>query len=193
MFIVQRPPKVELRSQLEQELEWMGFGSVSKHIFAHPNASIDVVADRVKTLKLSKHVICMRAENVSDKVVGLDITDSEMAAMCFPPTNLEGRYSSFIQQFSQLDLESVKSASALSQLLLRLLLVDEYRRIVLNDPHLPDELMPSDWVGDKAHAISQTTYQLLFESTNQAYCQLFDEAGTEILSKFVPQYADRFR
>lgn len=192
VFIVQRPSNLELRSQLEQELQWMGFGSVSKHIFAHPNASINLVAERVTALELSQHVVCMRAENVSNEVVGLDVTDAEMAAMCFPPTNLEDRYSAFIEQFSRLDVNAIQSASESSKLLLRLLLVDEYRRIILHDPHLPDELLPADWVGDRAYAMSKTIYQLLFDSSNKAYCKLLNDAGAELLSEFIPQYAKRF-
>lgn len=193
VFIVQRPANVELRNQLEQELEWIGFGSVSKHIYAHPNASIDVVANRVKALKLGKNVVCMRAENVSDGVAGLDVSDVEMAEMCFPPTNLEDRYSRFITQFSRLDLKSVKSAPESSQLLLRLLLIDEYRRIVLHDPHLPDELLPADWAGDRAHTLSKAIYKLLFVATNKTYCSLIDDAGTELLSDILPEYTERFR
>lgn len=192
VFIVQRPSNLDLRNQLEQELKWMGFGSVSKHIFAHPNASINVVAERVTALELSKHVVCMRAENLSDDVIGLDVSDSEMAAMCFPPSNLEDYYSKFIKQFSQLNYGSVQSASKSSQLLLRLLLVDEFRRIVLHDPHLPDELLPSDWVGDKAHELCKSIYVSLFMSSNQAYRERVNDTGADLLSEFNPHFAKRF-
>jgi phenylacetic acid degradation operon negative regulatory protein len=192
VFIIGTPLSIDLRTQLAQELKWIGFGAVSRNIYAHPNASIEVVAGRVKALKLSKNVVCMKAENVSDDILGLDVSNSEMAEMCFSVIDLQDRYSAFIDQYSQLDLKSVRSSTSQNQLLLRLLLIDEYRRIVLSDPHLPDQLLPINWRGGTAHALSKKIYGILFATTNNVYSSLVDQAGSGLISEFNSEFSTRF-
>ena len=43
----------------------------------------------------------------------------------------------------------------------RLLLVHEYRRLVLRDPMLPDALLPSDWPGLAARRLCAALYPAL--------------------------------
>jgi len=105
VFIVIEPIDVQARRQLEQELAWVGFGAVAKHIFAHPTASEQLVAERVRSLGLEKNVICLRANNLYDKVPGLEVDDRKMAAKCFPMPDLASQYAKFIETFSKLDLK----------------------------------------------------------------------------------------
>lgn len=187
VFILKKPDKIELRTQFERELKWMGFGAISKHIYAHPNASIEKVAALVKALKLNRNVACMYAENISE--TGLDISDTELAAMCYPTNHFDH----FVKNFSKLDLATIRSASVHSQLLLRLLLIDEYRRIIIRDPHLAKELLPDDWIGYEAYSLCKSIYTEIFEGTNAAYLKLLDEAGEGLISGFIPHYAQRFK
>ncbi len=193
VFIVRRPENVDLRNQLEQELTWIGFGAVAKHIYAHPTASAEVVAERVNRLGLQKNVICMRAQNRHERVAGLDVTNLDMAEMCFSMPNLKDRYTQFIDLFTQLDQQSLTQSSELNLLSLRLLLLDEYRRIILHDPHLPTELLPNNWVGDRAFELCKKLYLALSTTTDVSYINLASLPGDALLCDFDSQYASRFK
>ena len=53
----------------------------------------------------------------------------------------------------------------LSAVVARTLLIHEYRRIALRDPHLPEALMPSDWAGYRAQALCATIYRALLPAS----------------------------
>lgn len=194
VFIVMKPVDVELRRQLEQELSWIGFGAVARHILAHPTVSEKLVAERAKKLGLSKSVVCMRAKNLSDSCEDIDISDRQLAAGCFPLNELGESYQSFIDTFSRLDIGSLQSSNndPLQLIALRMFLIDEYRRIVLRDPHLPHALLPESWVGDKAYILCKELYHLLLEPTRIAYKELQEKAGGGLSSDNQQDYIDRF-
>ncbi|MBR7244646.1 PaaX family transcriptional regulator C-terminal domain-containing protein, partial [Klebsiella pneumoniae] len=45
--------------------------------------------------------------------------------------------------------------------LARTLLIHEYRRLLLRDPQLPDELLPGDWEGRAARQLCRNLYRLV--------------------------------
>ena len=45
--------------------------------------------------------------------------------------------------------------------LLRVLLIHDYRRLLLRDPELPDVLLPTDWPGQKARLLCKELYRRL--------------------------------
>jgi phenylacetic acid degradation operon negative regulatory protein len=49
----------------------------------------------------------------------------------------------------------------LPALLARLMLVHDYRRIILRDPKLPSKLLPKDWIGREAYAAAAALYRAL--------------------------------
>lgn len=191
VFIVLGPLDIHARKQLEQELTWIGFGAVAKHILAHPTVMYETVAERVKSLGMSQSVVCMRAENLCDANIGLGIDDKTLATSCFPTAELQTHYHAFIKTFSELDIAAIGECANKSSLLaLRLVLLDEYRRIILHDPHLPKELLPHDWIGSKAYHLCQKLYLKLLPETDTFYRELFvDEC---LLKSFDSSYDTRF-
>jgi len=185
VFIVMKPIELEARRELEQELTWIGFGAITKHILAHPTVTPDLVADRVCSLGLQSSVVCMRARNLSDVNIGLKVSDQDMAAQCFPLKGLGDQYQDFISTFSSVDskLISNEPENSMDLIALRLLLVDQYRRIVLHDPHLPSQLLPKDWIGEKAYDVFKKIYRDLHEPTEAAYRNLVSKTGASILNE----------
>ncbi|MFM7801048.1 MAG: PaaX family transcriptional regulator C-terminal domain-containing protein, partial [Limnohabitans sp.] len=45
--------------------------------------------------------------------------------------------------------------------ILRLLLIHDYRRLLLRDPLLPSDLLPAHWPGDEARHICKSLYETL--------------------------------
>ena len=68
-------------------------------------------------------------------------------------------YERFLRAFEP--LEEVGELSDLHALVARLLLIHEYRRMVLHDPLLPDALLPADWAGTRSRALCARLYQRL--------------------------------
>jgi len=50
-----------------------------------------------------------------------------------------------------------------SALLLRTLLMHDYRRILLRDPELPSDMLPADWTGFEAHNVTAEIYRHIGE------------------------------
>lgn len=193
VFIVMKPIELEARRQLEKELTWIGFGAITKHILAHPTVTPELVADRVCGLGLQSSVVCMRAHNLSGTNIGLKVSDKDMAAQCFPLKDLENQYQHFIDTFSRIDSKVISNEPENSMALtaLRLLLVDQYRRIVLHDPHLPSQLLPSNWIGEKAYDFFKQMYRELHKPTEATYRNLVSVAGSSILNKPDQKYVNR--
>jgi phenylacetic acid degradation operon negative regulatory protein len=44
-------------------------------------------------------------------------------------------------------------------LLLRILLIHEFRRILLKDPEIPDIMLPANWPGETARSLARDLYR----------------------------------
>ncbi len=71
-------------------------------------------------------------------------------------------YQAFVAQFSPLDAASErKDLPPQDALVARTLLIHAWRRIVLRDPGLPSALLPGDWPGHAARALTGRIYRRL--------------------------------
>lgn len=82
---------------------------------------------------------------------------ARMAARAWPLDDLATRYRSFLAAVGRPD----PTLAGLEALVARLLLVHEYRRVVLRDPHLPRALLPSDWPGFAARDLCRAAHEAL--------------------------------
>jgi phenylacetic acid degradation operon negative regulatory protein len=73
---------------------------------------------------------------------------------------LAARYREFIVQFRKLRdaLAGGATLEGSGALIVRLLLIQEFRRIVLRDPALPPELLPAGWPGEEARQLAADIY-----------------------------------
>ncbi|WP_137181086.1 PaaX family transcriptional regulator C-terminal domain-containing protein [Roseomonas sp. AR75] len=81
-----------------------------------------------------------------------------LAARAWPLEGLADGYARFHDAFAPLAGARFRAAEALP---LRLLLVHEWRRLVLRDPLLPAALLPGDWPGHQARALAARLYARL--------------------------------
>ena len=51
--------------------------------------------------------------------------------------------------------------------LLRLLLIHDYRRLLLRDPELPEVLLPPEWTGQQARLLCKELYKRLETGSNR--------------------------
>lgn len=83
----------------------------------------------------------------------------------WPSAETAEAYRSFMSAFGPLAkaLERGDALDGLDAVAARTLLIHDWRRIVLRDPGLPAELLPTDWPGGEALALAQLIYSALIE------------------------------
>ncbi len=137
------------RLDLRRELEEKGFGAVAPSVLIAPSRKqhLDELAPYAL---LEAHALC-----------GTDPRD--LARRAWPLERIASGYERFIAQFAPLDaaLDEGRTLPPLDQLVARILLVHEFRRIILRDPALPDGLLPENWPGARARALSAGLYRRL--------------------------------
>ncbi len=147
----------ETRLQLRRELTWLGFGAVAPGVFAHPSpdrAGMERVlgklgvADRVEIMTATPERL--RAERSRD-----------LLQSCWDLEALAAAYRRFIERFRPVwqALEKAPDPDPETCFTLRVLLIHEYRRMILRDPELPAELLSPDWAGTSARVLCRNLYR----------------------------------
>ncbi|MCW2307450.1 phenylacetic acid degradation operon negative regulatory protein PaaX [Rhodobium gokarnense] len=116
-----------------------------------------------------------------------------LAARVWPLDRIAGGYERFCGQFADLDAALQEGAEfpPLDALLARILMIHEFRRILLRDPALPAELLPADWPGARARDMSGRIYSALV-SASEAWLDAHAASETGPLPAPGPQFHSRF-
>lgn len=149
------------RKSVREELKWQGFGALSPTLLACPRsnrADVDAALSGLGVL--------------ADTIVFATSPDAEPASMALRTQvketwNIEAlsaQYSEFIHLFRPLWQTLRKRVELNSEecFLSRMLLIHEYRKLLLRDPQLPDELLPADWEGRAARQLCRNIYRLIY-------------------------------
>lgn len=138
-------------------------------------------------------------EQASSDVINLQAsTDAEsahrLAARVWAELRIAAGYRRFIAAFEEMRtaLDEGAALSDLEALVARVLLIHEYRRIVLHDPMLPNALLPPDWPGHAARSLCAALYRdLLPGSERWLDRNALNENGP--LPPPEPRFWERFR
>lgn len=98
-----------------------------------------------------------------------------LAASAWTLAPLGEHYAAFTTAFA--GLAGTKPPDSDSALVARVLLVHDWRRIVLRDPRLPTELLPRDWPGHAARALFASIYRKLWQSAESRLDDMIGEDG----------------
>jgi phenylacetic acid degradation operon negative regulatory protein len=135
------------RGALRTELTGIGYGVLGPDLLIAAAASLN---EREGVLRLS--------------AAPADVaTARRLAQRAWPLESIEGRYRRFIDTYAGTltALEGGARFGSLDALLVRILLIHDYRRAVLKDPLLPQELLPAPWAGEAARELCGTIYKTL--------------------------------
>jgi len=96
-------------------------------------------------------------------------TARRLVERAWPLAEIESRYKRFIDTYSNIlaALERGAGHTNLDALLVRVLLIHDYRRAVLKDPLLPPQLLPRPWAGTAARVLCGTIYRTLLPAAEQ--------------------------
>ena len=155
------------RDALRPALEEGGFGTPAPGVFLAPGRGIPDIAAQALTLQ------------VGGTLEALQI----LAARSWPLAEIGQAYGRFIEIFEPLRRALVREAGIgeLEAFLARILLIHEYRRIVLRDPILPAQVLAPDWPGNAARALCAALYrELLGPSERWLDRNAIDETGAAL-------------
>ena len=89
-------------------------------------------------------------------------------------------------------MKAKAALSPIEALLARILLIHEYRRIILRDPILPAALLPEDWPGRSARGLCARLYHKLLPASERWLDEnVLTETGAA--TKPAAEFYERFR
>lgn len=178
------------RERFRNELLWLGFNRLSTGVYAHPMVKLERVHKVVREMGLEDKVVVMRS-----RATGSDPfrVSSNMIRYNFNFDVMKDEYREYIDYFQGV-LEAAQNneeKSAELCFLIRLLLIHRYRRILLGEPEIPHELIPSDCLSHRAREITEQLYKLICNPAEQYFMQL-GEADSGALPAIDQEYYTRF-
>jgi phenylacetic acid degradation operon negative regulatory protein len=178
------------RTELRQQLAWLGFGSLSSPVHVCPLDRTEELQHLLADLALAGQVVVFRGE-----VAAAGRSDQDLAqALTGDLQALEPAWKAFLRRFGPLAGELVAAPATVDPedaFLTRTLLVHAYRRVVLREPELPAELWPSAWIGEEAYVVAATCYRALTDPAD-AHLRSVSASGGIEATPIDPAYADRY-
>ncbi|MHA1536116.1 MAG: PaaX family transcriptional regulator [Alphaproteobacteria bacterium] len=177
----------EDRARLRRALRWLGFGQAAANVFAHPRADLGGLAHAIDELGLANEVIALRAE--PEVLLGIE-PRQDLLGRTWNLEELAADYGKFIDRFEPFAATAGQPAPGAS-FTLRILLMHEYRRMLLRDPGLPAELLPSAWPGMQAWTLARGLYRKL-AAASQVHLTSIAQTEAGALPPLAASFGARF-
>jgi phenylacetic acid degradation operon negative regulatory protein len=147
------------RQALRDELAWEGFAALAPAAYARP-AHGDSTAHRiVAALGLADAAVVLRVRDDPDAAGALEaraVSAWPLRALAADYRKLIARFGTVIDRFRA----TPQSLDPEQCFVVRTLLIHAYRRVLLRDPQLPPSLLPDEWPGAAAYALTRDFYRL---------------------------------
>ena len=167
------------RESARPQLLTAGFGAVAPGVWVAPAGA--------PVPRLACEVLHLDA--------GCDLaTARTLAKACWPLERTAAAYARFLTLFTPFEgaLDAAMPTPEIDALVARILLIHEYRRIILRDPTLPLELLPPAWPGVAARELCGRLYHRLLPASER----WLDRHGRSAAGKLPaagPELARRFQ
>ncbi|MGH8223035.1 MAG: phenylacetic acid degradation operon negative regulatory protein PaaX [Woeseiaceae bacterium] len=163
------------RESVRRELAFLGFAALSSGLLAHPAPDMTELGPTLKALDPDEEMLLMHARTAQ---AGRDRALLALVRKNWSLDALDQRYAAFVQRF-----RPVLAAAARKRRIdprcgfqIRMLLIQEYRRILLRDPLLPSELLPSKWHGTAAYQLCRNLYRSVFAAADHYLSKVMETA-----------------
>lgn len=155
------PPGAGTRAR--EELRWLGFGQLAVGTFAHPNCTLEQAEAWLEDIEGAEGAFCLRSSSRDLSV------NRQVVARGWDLGELTRRYRRFVGAFEPIAaaLQSSARVQPESALIIRTLLIHQYRKVHLLDPLLPATLLPAEWIGTAAYELTRRLYALVFADAEQ--------------------------
>lgn len=157
-----------LRDALRVRLRWLGCGILSNGVWLTPHDVTREVRAIAAELKAARYVEAFRGRHFGTR------DSAALVDSCWNLRELDVRYAAFIARWRE-NLERCRSCGLTGAragihqpctepadcFRRRFLMVHEYRAFPLDDPYLPDALLPDDWHGHEAAGLFERYHDAL--------------------------------
>lgn len=156
---------VKERDRLRKALIWQGFGLLAGHCFVHPSADLTAAFDGLvrdglgDLLKRLKPLMAAGPGALSNAA-----SDVDMVRAAWDLDQLAQMYRDFVLRYQPVLEQCQKAGETVTgreAFVGRVLLVHDYRRLLLRDPMLPEVLQPLNWPGQQARLLCGEIYRRL--------------------------------
>lgn len=153
------------REALRSALRWQGFGALGVDCFVHPSADLAAVFDTLIANGLGALTSRLMPLLAADARLGGTASNAELVARAWNQDELARDYAGFVDAYlpalAALRRDRSAQIDPEEAFLMRLLLIHDYRRLLLRDPQLPDVLTPPGWPGQTARVLCRELYRRL--------------------------------
>lgn len=155
--------KRHLRRRLRKRLIWLGLGSFNYATWISPRDIRVEVEQVVDALNIRNYVEFFIVEHQGFS------SDEEIVSRCWNLQQLNEYYAALIARYDPLfqryknQLKTGDGLEPQECFVQRFMLIHEYRSSPYVDPNLPLELLPDDWLGERATQLFQQYHDLLIE------------------------------
>jgi len=138
-----------------KEFGWLGFAQLSANVLAHPAPDLADLDLAIKRIGVADQLVVLDGQTIRN--------ESGMRHLAHNGWNLSDineRYEEFLTMFRPV-MKAISSAVKIDEkqaFMVRTLLIQEYRKVLLRDPQLPGELLPPDWKGTAAYQLCRNLY-----------------------------------
>lgn len=151
----------KLRDELRKELAFLGFGMLTNSTWISPNDLSDRVRDITQAYEINEYVEIFSAEHLGWSKA------QELVQKCWNLEEINQAYKEFIDQYQpeyEAHVQQTKQGKEIADshcFVEKTKLVHHYRKFLFIDPDLPNELLPSVWLGQEADELFKNYYNLL--------------------------------
>lgn len=153
-------------ADLVRELTWLGFGRLSADTWVSPREHGRRVMDLLPRHGLTAETSAFVADSADPA------QDARIATTAWDLAGLHAAHADFLERWGA----TSPPADGEAALTLRLELVHHWRSFLFLDPGLPAELLPADWLGDRAADVFAALYEGLAEPSWAFYNALVAQA-----------------
>lgn len=162
----------QTRDRLRKRIAWHGFGLLAPSTWICPHDKRSVM---VKALEAEPEA---RFDVLMARSLGL-AHDRDMARRCWDLDGLNAAYGEFLHTAEQRLARFQKAPPAGAEALVeRIGLIHDYRRFPFDDPDLPLELLPGEWLGRQAHDCFLAAIGTLRPGALEYYRSVFGPVGS---------------
>ncbi len=153
----------EKRDALHRGLSWLGYGRMAAGVYALPFSNHPPLEELLMDLDLEDSIVHMQATTENAESL------QKLVMARWKLRNLRQRYKDFSSHYEPVRqaIQSKTTSTDHSLFLLRVLLIHEYRRVLLSDPELPAAMLPAHWEGHVAQALTRDIYRTLAARTGK--------------------------
>lgn len=144
------------RETVRKECGWLGFAQMSANVLAHPSPDLADLDVTLRRLRVDNALVVIEGQTIRSESAMRDLARNSWSL-----DDIDARYADFVQRFRPVfkALAAEPQPSEKSAFLIRTLLIQEYRKVLLRDPLLPAELLPPGWHGSAAYQLCRNLYR----------------------------------